>query len=521
MTDANHLTPDDFALVNDLFDGRLDDAEAEQVRVRIASEPGLQELWDDLRRVQTGVREHGPQGADLEPPADFPERVRDRIAAEEARTALATPATSPATRIDAPRRPGRMLRLMTVATAAAAVLVIGISVHLALRKQQDAAETTHESADVPRVTSESARQAVDELKTRDDEAGDGVPRMRPGGKSEAAPPAQPAAPAGAVQPEDTPPPVRAPQPGAFRRPGGAVPPGLREPADSAPPPPPPAAEPPAPAEAPAPVEAPAPDTGVGAGGSGAGRVGGFAGRRADGREQPPAVDRAAREVVLVFEAGDLTAARRELDGLLLSLRSADEVPKSAARGAPKAPPLPGTPSAPASPRPTTPPPADGPAKAPAAEVEEESLKRPVRERLFRLGVAASTADVKRLAERYVRERKSKADAGESAADASRPAQLGSVTWQLNAAAWKRLDTLVGDATWEADKLPAAQEKGRPEKDEGTPDAFDEEEDAEGLEARSKKKGETRGAKSRAGKRALPEKESNLPVRVRILIVKRK
>ncbi len=58
MTDSNHPTPSDDprsgaalqADLEELLDGRLDDASADALRARIEREPAVREVWDELVR---------------------------------------------------------------------------------------------------------------------------------------------------------------------------------------------------------------------------------------------------------------------------------------------------------------------------------------------------------------------------------------------------------------------------------------------------------------------------------------
>ncbi len=152
--------PDPFpAVLHDLLDGRLDADAADGLRARIAADPVLSEAWEELRRIQGWVRAHGPQGAALEPPPALRRGLDARLAAlragdsETTASQLSHPQPSHPQPNDPrpndpqpshpqpndpqptdPRpmpaeggRPGRLLRTLTLAYAAAALLVVGFS----------------------------------------------------------------------------------------------------------------------------------------------------------------------------------------------------------------------------------------------------------------------------------------------------------------------------------------------------------------------------------------------------------
>ena len=108
-------------LLNDLLDGRLDSADEAALRVRIEAEPAVREAWDELCRVRDWVCEHAAWTEAIEPPPELAAAVR-------ARTTAAPPERSAAPASHAARPAGRLLRMLTVAYAAAALLVVGLTV---------------------------------------------------------------------------------------------------------------------------------------------------------------------------------------------------------------------------------------------------------------------------------------------------------------------------------------------------------------------------------------------------------
>ncbi len=136
--DPSNAARDD-ARLQDLLDGRLDDDAADALRARLAAEPALRESWDELRGIQALVRGYGPAGADLDLPDDFLARVKTRIgaAAPTASGDAAVSGDAAAGEADGPgaapkRRPRRMLQVLTVGYAAAALLVVGFTVRYVL-----------------------------------------------------------------------------------------------------------------------------------------------------------------------------------------------------------------------------------------------------------------------------------------------------------------------------------------------------------------------------------------------------
>ncbi len=137
--------------LQDLLDGRLDDDAAAALRARIEREPALREEWGELRGIQRFVRGYGPQGAELEPPADFLAGVQARVAALKTREAIANerlddprraPGNASRAGTPAPRRSGRMLRMLTVTYAAVALLVVGFTVRYVVDTPAPAGDAT-------------------------------------------------------------------------------------------------------------------------------------------------------------------------------------------------------------------------------------------------------------------------------------------------------------------------------------------------------------------------------------------
>lgn len=505
MSDATHPSSDDFALVNDLFDGRLDADQAARARARIEADPALSEMWDDLLRVRDCVREHGPEEAALEPPADFLERVRTAIAAEEARAALAAPAAASPPSPGPRRRPGRASRLVTLAYAAAAVVVLGLGLTVALRRDQPA-PAVHESAEMPEKPDEApegardgakelgaGRAAVDELRARGGVV-DGRKLPAPPAQPETKPPAK-----------AEPPPARSSRAGRYLGPGGAVPPGMREPTDTPP--------------APKAPDLPAPVTPAGAAGGG----GAAAVPPADPRGEPvPDASAAAREVFLVCEARDPVEARRELAGLLLRIRGEGiegRVRRAPDPAGPATPP--GAPRAPSEPEP--------PSAGAAPKDAGEALERAGRPRLYRLGVDAESLTLLEQQRRDGAEEAYRAKSRGDTADDKAPERryLGGLTWHLDAVAWKRLNAYVGEVTWgEARRRSLAKGKsagadrqpGPVEEKEAEEEKAEEGADAEATAAGRRKKNGVEAASPRPPSGLRSEEDGRL-VRVRILIVR--
>ncbi|MDJ0976447.1 MAG: hypothetical protein QNJ98_18455 [Planctomycetota bacterium] len=221
----------DERLLNDLLDGRLSDAEAEAVRARLTAEPELQELYEQLESVSQAVRAWDPAAA-LDAPSALADGVRDRIRAEG--PAAAAPSAPPR---------GRMLRMMSYAYAAAAVVVLGVT--LAVTLGDDPEPATHDLAteQQPEATNDGleappTKKPANAGKVWDDageskEARDALQKKSKGGRGGAEPSGGIATPVEAPAPaQDMAKDAEAQRKQPARMgPGGAVPPGLREPSD--------------------------------------------------------------------------------------------------------------------------------------------------------------------------------------------------------------------------------------------------------------------------------------------------
>ena len=157
---GNGVEPDE-ALLNDLLDGRLGEAGARVLRARIEREPALAALWQQLHRVSTVVRDTAPREEDLRTPVNFADGVRRRIASETPRrvtskTAVASsavamqdasvravaegdpprgaPSGSESSRATTASKRPRALRLLAFSYAAAALLMVGWTVHWVLNQ---------------------------------------------------------------------------------------------------------------------------------------------------------------------------------------------------------------------------------------------------------------------------------------------------------------------------------------------------------------------------------------------------
>jgi hypothetical protein len=115
------LSPNDEALLNDLLDDRLGAAEEAALTARMEREPALRDAWDELVRARELVRDV----PDPVPPSDFTARVRARLAATPAADDGA-PLPGEAVGVPTPVVPLFWRRMMTVAYAAAAALILGI-----------------------------------------------------------------------------------------------------------------------------------------------------------------------------------------------------------------------------------------------------------------------------------------------------------------------------------------------------------------------------------------------------------
>ncbi|MHC5012567.1 MAG: hypothetical protein ACYTG6_16745, partial [Planctomycetota bacterium] len=136
----------------DLLDGRLEASEAETLRRRIDSEAELKEAWEDLLRIRDTLR------ADAGPrlPDGFLASVKARIAVEAEGGApetdgapsqeAVTPAAPAVPGAAPPPTLGRLLRILPVAYAAAAVLVVGLGVAWVMQAGDPAVEVLDQAA---------------------------------------------------------------------------------------------------------------------------------------------------------------------------------------------------------------------------------------------------------------------------------------------------------------------------------------------------------------------------------------
>lgn len=211
-----NIRPDDH-LLNDLIDGRLASDEAAALRSRLEAEPELMERYTELTQVGELMRSWDPAAA-LDAPASLSASVRAGVIAEAGPTDVATNGQSAGTQdtasgggasADGAAPRGRMFRLISYAYAAAAVLVLGVT--LAVTLGDDPKPNSLGADGVPPVTD----LALDKEKHEK--------QLRAGGllEDDAGSKAQPR-------------PLPAKRPGHFG-PSGAVPPGLREPSDAPPP----------------------------------------------------------------------------------------------------------------------------------------------------------------------------------------------------------------------------------------------------------------------------------------------
>ncbi len=523
----------DFVLLNDLLDGRLDDADADAVRARIDTESPMREMWDELKRMQDCVRGYGPTGEALEPPTDFVAQVRRRIdtPGAEAAPTVEVPSSVP---VSAPRPRGRVLRMFTLAYAAAALLVVGFTVHYALNRSDVESGSTLETADTPddmgppetatfearsRETTEDLEDLEETAFLQDKRGREGEARSAPaagsldkGGKQTGAKPKAPGARdelAGRAK-EKTASGDKPPVGGGFRGPGGAVPPGMRKPSDEVqptptrrrprpgesptptptprptatpsdlpppdpmPPPdpvPPPLTQPvPEPSPEPVPVDPPARDPAP-EGEDAEEDERAQPAKEAGKREAPT-----ARDILLVYHADDVARAPTHLRELLakvsLRLEPADPTPP---------PPSPTTPVPPSG----TPPPPSSPPADPRAPATTAA-------RLYRL--TGPLSELRRLDSSTGI---GGGAGGTFAETAGRKAD--SVVETLDAKSWQRLAGMIGGRTWPP--APAAKKSKR--LPENKPDAGSA---RPGTPRPSR--GSATGGRTDAGK----------PVRVRIVIV---
>ena len=407
MTHPNDPTPDDLARLGALLDGELDASEAAALEVRLEAEPALREALEDLRRIGDHVRgyEH-----DAALPDDFGARLRARLE-DEGRAA--TPVR---------RSSGRLVRILTVGYAAAALVVVGFTVRWALQAPPTTTldETTYQ-ADRP----DPAEPRTEKLGKKDGTWGREVEelgKVERSGLAEAKgrKAARPDASAAGREPRDTRRRSRTegrpeqPPAGHFGAPGGSVPPNLRPPSDATPdaPPaaprrerdvakrkagsraaPPPAAAPPsksappttggpATGDAPSPASETAPSE--------------AAPSEAPARDQPGSLLRLAsrltKEEVLVLEAPDLASARAQLHVLVRRLELGPPVARSApVAKAPSGPPRPATPTTPAPPGAAGPIPTPSAGSGGGAAPLPTATPTPAPARLRRLAVADASA----------------------------------------------------------------------------------------------------------------------------------
>ncbi|MDJ0521421.1 MAG: hypothetical protein QNJ90_05030 [Planctomycetota bacterium] len=244
MTHTDHHDPSDDARLQDLLDGRLDEAEASALRTRIEAEPALREAWEELRGIQALVRDYGAGSADLDEPADFLAGVRTRIR-ETASSTSAPEADTPQPR----RRPGRMARMLTTAYAVAALLIVGFTVRYVLHDRPTTGDETRTAQEpVDRTPPPETSLEDDQLVKKDapfEGAGpaggikDHGERMESEDADDAGRlAAKVRQPSPSPAPEPAPARARGGKPaGPFAAPGGAVPRGLRTPSDTKQPPP--------------------------------------------------------------------------------------------------------------------------------------------------------------------------------------------------------------------------------------------------------------------------------------------
>ncbi len=174
----------DEALLNEMLDGRLDDASVQLVKARLEQEPALASLWRELTRVSDVTRRMAPTGTDLDAPVNFADGVRARIASEPARSTAPATTMSQASSTsgvrsgdgqfatdqaasDQVRQPQsnqpksnqttskqqqpRALRFLTLAYVAAALLMVGWTLHWAFIANDGDNNQSRQVADSSRV----------------------------------------------------------------------------------------------------------------------------------------------------------------------------------------------------------------------------------------------------------------------------------------------------------------------------------------------------------------------------------
>ena len=236
--------PHDFALLNDLLDGRMGWSATEELRRRLVEEPELGSAYDELVRLRAGLGAL-PRRA---PPADFLAGVRARaglapaVEAAPASTSVSAPASdaggagaAPISSREAPAGGGKVLRFprrFLPLTAAAGLLVgLGAFALWGLRDRMDASAPVQSAGDHASPTA-SPEEAT------------GYAAGSAGGKTgkKVGAPAKPGAP-GLSEGKGTEGRGAVPKPEAldaslpegarphYGAPGGAVVPGLRAPTD--------------------------------------------------------------------------------------------------------------------------------------------------------------------------------------------------------------------------------------------------------------------------------------------------
>lgn len=418
--------------LHDLLDGRLDDEAAAAARTRIAEDAAWGEAWAELQRIQGWVRDHG---ADREPPPALRDAIRARIAVLAAKgpdgaeadpasmratdDAAATPAGAPSA-----RRPTRLLRILTVSYAAAALLVVGFTIGYVVMVDPPAVGTEGDLT----VETADGIQPHGSVKDAVADAREQAKRLEGAAEAEGAGRAEEYAERRAGQPR-----------AGFGGPGDGVPPGMRPPSDE--PAPPPASTPPALTEKKA-RQASDEDEGqelgqpkrkarTGAAFAQAGELARDGERRRDG--EPEQDDKAkqgdawgnardtlgrlasrmeAGDTVYVIETDDPVATRKRLETTLDALLATADAPRDdvdapsedageplglggGARG--RDPAAPGSPAPPAGAGAPTPQPARGGSTTPAPDRDEQRI-----ERFYRLEPAAVAGLRARLADREAR-----------------------------------------------------------------------------------------------------------------------
>ena len=200
----------DEALLSDLLDGRLPEHEARALRERFGADPELDAAWEELQRIRGLLR----RPDEVRAPADFLEKVRERVASE--RIAATDTEAAWAARARDGNPTGHRLALLALPLSAAAALLIGLVVADRLESR-------------PPVALESAGPPVESASAPDDLPGEAQDTWADGRAAEGVAAGEAPAPAPAPLP-----PPRGVVPGggaAPLGPGDAVPAGLRRPTD--------------------------------------------------------------------------------------------------------------------------------------------------------------------------------------------------------------------------------------------------------------------------------------------------